>query len=736
VGDDRGVSELVGVVLLLGMVTAGVGVLVISGGALQDEINDQNRLRTMEVTMAELDSRLSDLVYQQNVNLTSLDLPATEERGHMAVRPGVSNVTVSLNGRSGCSHTVEMGTVAYVDPSGAELVAEGGAIWRVSAEDAETAVPEEVVQVTQPSLQYDGTTVSMTVPSVRGQFTGSSGLAAVKDVTESVERTNETEYRTLFDRSAGQRCWRLNRTDAPAVHASPGNTLPERVRLYVNVTSPYHEAWERHLAGEFSAEFRSANGEVYDRDPNDRTVGVVLYYEDVGGFDHDDDGVPNREDNCPYEHNPAQRDSESPSGERGDGVGDECDPDDDGDGYLDDPNDYDGAEYSTDDRSGPDPDPTATTPGPGDNCQRTNNSNQYNWDGDTVGNKCEPDTRLDDRDGDGVPIGRDNCPGKLGFNPARPDAAWVEDASDPEKLSDQPNADHDEESEDPRGLPTRKATGDACDPDDDDDGVRDPWETDDRADATGDTEGYQGDNCPRRPNPDQNNTDGSGPPVSAPDSWNGRGDVCDRDIDNDGFPNRLGIDGPAPLSSIPNTSVPAGHDHCPFLGAAAGGGLTGDSDTTPPGCPGNVTAVVDLIGQRRIPNPANPTGDGNDRRDFDGDGSEEFWRNPPPAYDASAPYDANAVTPSGTPDWVDGTRSGVELRCDVADTPDRPPAAYSDPGDAWDLYTDPAYDDDGDGVGPCYPTPPLTYPDPGEGPVGTAALNLRVVVFELDGDGG
>lgn len=49
---------------------------------------------------------------------------------------------------------------------------------------------------------------------------------------------------------------------------------------------------------------------------------------DPGCLDDDGDGVRNRDDNCPSVHNPDQSDID------GDGVGDACDPDIDGDGWL------------------------------------------------------------------------------------------------------------------------------------------------------------------------------------------------------------------------------------------------------------------------------------------------------------------------------------------------------------------------------------------------------------------
>jgi len=765
----RGVSEVVGVILLFGLVTVGIGLLVVSGTALQDDLTDESRLTTMEVTMSELNAELSTLVYQQDVDLTRLEFPSPRDQGRMEVRENVTQVEMSLNGRSYCSATVEMGAIAYVDPGGTELVYEAGGVWRIPGEEADVSAPDSVLQVQQPSLQYNGRNVSMTATAIRGDFASTAGIRAVKDVPESVERTNETEYRVLetSDATLGE-CWRVNASTAG--RQSDFADIPEDVRLYVNVTSPYHEGWADHLEREFADDFASSEARIVDRGDGDTTVGVVLYDEDVGGFDHDGDGIPASADNCPLQFNPTQRNTDyDPSTGEGDPWGDECDPDDDDDGFPDDPRDPDnvdpadvsdpsgdyyadpanwsvgdvgaypnatgraddplgnlngdGAEYTTDvypdePRSPPRNESMYGLP-PADNCQKVSNPEQRNWDGDTVGNRCEEDSALRDVDGDGQPDLRDSCYPKGGYNPPRPNADWVVNASeDPDKWTDQPNADHESERNSiAYNATVPRARGDACDPDDDADGVLDPWETgtsrgksnvlgpDDAADraATDD-----GDNCPRVANPDQRNLD-------APQSgWHGRGDACDRDIDNDGYGNPEGLTDPLPA---PNSSY---EDECPFLAATEG--PTNSENGTYQGCPEEWEAIKDNNPDTAFPGSAGDP----DGADYDGDGSRERWKNPPYAWDEP---------------WEDDTaeRTGaVGLRCDSHDTPDRVPDKYE--GDPYGLFVDRDnassnyFDRDGDGVGPCYPSPPIEYPEPEDSGVGSSAINVRVIVFEIEAD--
>jgi hypothetical protein len=117
--------------------------------------------------------------------------------------------------------------------------------------------------------------------------------------------------------------------------------------------------------------------------------------------DDDGDGILDEDDNCPLTPNPDQEDNDL------DELGDACDDDDDNDGVSD----------------------------PDDNCPFTPNNDQADNDLDDIGDVCDPDD-----DNDGVLDPEDNCP--LTAN------------------ADQKDFDGD-------GL------GDACDPDDDDDGVDD-----------------------------------------------------------------------------------------------------------------------------------------------------------------------------------------------------------------------------------------------------------------------
>jgi len=140
----------------------------------------------------------------------------------------------------------------------------------------------------------------------------------------------------------------------------------------------------------------------------------------------------------------------------GDSLGDACDPDDDNDGV----------------------------PDSSDNCPPDPNPSQTDTDGDSLGDKCDPDD-----DNDGVPDGSDNCP-------LDPNASQTDTDGD--------------------------SLGDKCDPDDDNDGVPDGFDNcvllpnPGQADADADGFGDDCDNCVALANPTQADCDSDGV-----------GDVCE-----------------------------------------------------------------------------------------------------------------------------------------------------------------------------------------------------------------
>jgi cysteine-rich repeat protein len=232
--------------------------------------------------------------------------------------------------------------------------------------------------------------------------------------------------------------------------------------------------------------------------------------------DTDNDQEPDNTDNCPLTFNPNQENTDAALVSAGetliiaDGLGDECDLDDDNDGLED----LFELSQSNTDPFDPDHDDDGDIDGL-DNCPLVPNANQLNTDGQPDGgNACD-----DDDDDDGL---SDEREGELGTNPVNPntDGDAHGDAVDNCPLhfnNDQTNTD---------GQPDG---GDACDDDDDNDGVPDNEDISSlNKFLCRDLDGDNCDDCSVAGAP-QTNNDGDD------NDSDGLCDTFDTDDDNDGF---------------------------------------------------------------------------------------------------------------------------------------------------------------------------------------------------------
>jgi Mg-chelatase subunit ChlD len=155
---DRGVSDVVGTVLLVGLVlTAALATIVIGTQAVTEATGRQEAAATTE-TLREVDNRMTVLIRADANETTSFDF-GREGIGDLDLeRRG--NITVRLNGRSSCSGTIPLSSLRF--RQGSQVVAyEAGGVFR-GTDDAGSAV------VSPPDFAYRNGTLSISVVNMTG----------------------------------------------------------------------------------------------------------------------------------------------------------------------------------------------------------------------------------------------------------------------------------------------------------------------------------------------------------------------------------------------------------------------------------------------------------------------------------------------------------------------------------------------------------------------------------------
>nr|WP_303646761.1 vWA domain-containing protein [Haloarchaeobius salinus] len=215
--------------MLFGIVIAGAAILFVSGTAVTESIQDNNEVRSAEIAMSNVDSELGSLSMSGSGTGRELDLGSMSANDAVINRTG--RIRVSVNDRSACAATVPLTALEYHHESGTTIVYESGAVWRADETGG-------VSQLSAPGVRYQEQTLQLDLVNLSGTVDDST-IDVQKNSSRSAAMS-EAVRSQLFSGACGD---------------------PDSFRnLSLSVTSAYHEAWQRHLEGEFGASQVSRTG--------------------------------------------------------------------------------------------------------------------------------------------------------------------------------------------------------------------------------------------------------------------------------------------------------------------------------------------------------------------------------------------------------------------------------------------------------------------------------------------
>jgi len=193
-GGFRGQSEVIGVVLLLGLVIAGIGTVTLVGPALLESVDSQNRIEAAEQTMRAVDARINGLEGSgENANTAVHVAPGEKGRIYFEDDLSENHYSVSIettDGRSCAVSDQQLGQLMYEHTKSGDLVAyQGGGVWKRTSDGGS-------VMVSPPDLTYrkppgENGTLDIGLANVSGELTGYRRVELSSDPNKTNERNRK-----------------------------------------------------------------------------------------------------------------------------------------------------------------------------------------------------------------------------------------------------------------------------------------------------------------------------------------------------------------------------------------------------------------------------------------------------------------------------------------------------------------------------------------------------------------
>ncbi|TKX76428.1 hypothetical protein EXE53_31930, partial [Halorubrum sp. SD626R] len=125
---ERGQSTLIGFVLLIGMIVIAASVTLYFGTAMMGDLRGEIQGQDAEQTMREIDSRLSEVAFSDNLEHTLAFDPSEGQSVRVADN---AEMVIELDGGPSCTpFVIPMGSLHYEIDGYSTVTYQGGGIWK------------------------------------------------------------------------------------------------------------------------------------------------------------------------------------------------------------------------------------------------------------------------------------------------------------------------------------------------------------------------------------------------------------------------------------------------------------------------------------------------------------------------------------------------------------------------------------------------------------------------------
>jgi len=240
--DERGISEILGTVLLISMVLLGSATVIIFGASAISDATEDTRTEAATDYLEEVDSRLATLSASSDDPEVLFDPQDSAASDYRINRDGYLNVTVNDN--SACSFQQPLSSIQFEDTNGNTVGYEAGGVFRSDVGGS--------VLVTPPDVVFSDGTVSVSLVNVTGTFDQARNRVRL-NATKTRHSTEAFTSRLLRDKCARpdtvnvtvdsrfSGAWRdylIEETGVPAANRSAPGARPVWVELNDTMLHP------------------------------------------------------------------------------------------------------------------------------------------------------------------------------------------------------------------------------------------------------------------------------------------------------------------------------------------------------------------------------------------------------------------------------------------------------------------------------------------------------------------
>ncbi|WP_117591720.1 DUF7289 family protein [Haloprofundus halophilus] len=248
-GRGRAQSELIGVVLLFGLVIAGTAAVVALGGVAIDDAQGQSEFDRAEQVMTLFDSRVATVALG-DADVKTVSLGRSD--GQYTVDESSGRLSIVHENYDGGENDKELysetlGAVVYRDADGGTIAYQGGGVWSVPSEGRAS-------MVSPPEFHYRDGTLTLPVVRTTGSSTSSGGSGA--------RIRSQSRGEPVYPNPSAT--YEEEEEENPRYYLNP----VENGRVVVEVQSDYYRAW--------AAFFRSRTEGTVEVHPETQTATVAL----------------------------------------------------------------------------------------------------------------------------------------------------------------------------------------------------------------------------------------------------------------------------------------------------------------------------------------------------------------------------------------------------------------------------------------------------------------------------